>query len=161
MMNSIYKVLTPVGQFDAVFSENEDVSIEYVGDESAIQFFKDWLLLNQVSGDHGHLLDVQNLTPVDLYGFCQPTRSDIEVIPPFDDLLAFAESDFVDNQNNEEGDEMEGEMAIDSADGIYLDKDKKVISATLQLFKAFKQFLNRIKNPQEFRKECQISMELA
>ena len=93
MMNSVYKVFTPAGQFDAIFAEDEDIPIEYSGDELAISFFKDWLFINQVSGEHGHLLDSQNLTPRELYGFCQPRGDVIEVMPPFEDLLAYIQED--------------------------------------------------------------------
>ena len=93
MMNSTYKVFTPVGQFDAIFAEDENIPIEYSGDELAISFFKDWLFINQVSVEHGNLLDSQNLTPRELYGFCQTPESGIEVIPPFEDLIAYTQED--------------------------------------------------------------------
>lgn len=148
MMNSTYKVLTPAGQFDAVFAEDEDTQIEYAGDEVAIQFFKNWLLLNQISGEHGHLLDSGNLTPGDLYGFCQSSESGIEVMPPFEDLLAYTQEDTTDQVKNadektQEGDYMEVSMVNDDValDGAYTDADKSAISATLQLFKAFKNFI--------------------
>ena len=111
MMNSTYKVLTPAGQFDAVFAEDEDIPIEYSGDELAIRFFKDWLFINQVSGEHGHLLDSQNLTPSELYGFCQPPESGIEVMPPFEDLLAYIQEDAVNPvEDNDEQPQEENTM---------------------------------------------------
>ncbi|PSJ15983.1 DUF2958 domain-containing protein [Nitrosomonas supralitoralis] len=93
MTNSVYKVLTPAGQFDAIFAEDEDIPIEYSGDELAICFFKDWLFINQISGSQGYLLDSDKLTPADLYGFCQPLNSGIEVIPPFDDFMSYTQED--------------------------------------------------------------------
>lgn len=126
MTNSIYKVLTPAGQFDAIFAEDEDIHIEYSGDEWAINFFKDWLFINQISGEHGLLLDSQNLTPRELYGFCQSPESGIEVMPPFEDLLAYIQEDAAnpveddDEQPQEEGAMQTNDMVTDNLlDGVY------------------------------------------
>lgn len=148
MINSTYKVLTPAGQFDAVFAEDEDIPIEYSGDEVAITFFKNWLFINQVSGEHGHLLDSQSLTPNDLYGFCQPPESGIEVMPPFEDLLAYIQEDAAnpvednDEQPQEENTMQANDMVTDnSLDGVYTDADKEAIAATNQLIKYFRDFI--------------------
>lgn len=147
-MNSTYKVLTPAGQFDAVFAEDEDIPVEYIGDEVAIQFFKDWLLLNQRSGEHGHLLDSRNLTPVDLYGFCQSSESCVDVMPPFEDLLAYIQEDAANqveetDEKPQEGDDMQVSTVNDDAalDGVYTDADKEAIAATNQLIKYFREFI--------------------
>ncbi|PSJ15980.1 DUF2958 domain-containing protein [Nitrosomonas supralitoralis] len=134
MMNSVYKVLTPAGKFDAIFAEDEDIPIEYSGDELAIDFFKDWLFINQISGSQGHLLDSDQLTPADLYGFCQPLNSGIEVIPPFDDFMSYMQEDIA-MQNDDELAESE------ILDGVYSDSDKKSIVATNQLIKFFREFI--------------------
>lgn len=134
MMSSVYKVLTPAGQFDAIFVEDEDIPIEYSGDELAIDFFKDWLLINQISGEHGHLLDSLKLTPNDLYGFCQPLDSGIEVIPPFDDFMSYTQEDSA----------MQNDEAVAESEvlgGVYSDADKKSIAATNQLIKYFREFI--------------------
>ncbi|WP_292992642.1 hypothetical protein [Nitrosomonas sp.] len=149
MMNSIYKVLTPAGQFDAIFAEDEDIPIEYSGDELAISFFKDWLFINQVSGEHGHLLDSKNLTPRELYGFCQPRGGVIEVIPPFEDFLAYIQEDAAnpvednDEQLQEENTMQANDMVNNdsSLDGVYTDADKEAIAATNQLIKYFRDFI--------------------
>ncbi|MGZ8220082.1 MAG: hypothetical protein ACXWT0_00390 [Methylobacter sp.] len=91
---SIYQVLTPAGVFQSVFGE-EDTPVEYRGDEAAIQFFKNWLALNQISGEHGIMLSESNLEPDELYGFCQPDGSGITVIPPFDDLLMYEQQEAI------------------------------------------------------------------
>ena len=150
MAGSVYTVLTMAGKFEAIFSADEDVPVAYVGDEAPIEFFKDWLLLNQISGEHGHLLNAQNLTPRELYGFCQPPDSGIEVIPPFDDFLLYIQEDAANQieyneKQPEELSAMETEIVIgsdDVLDGAYSDADKTAISATLQLFKAFKSFID-------------------
>ena len=150
MAGSVYTVLTMAGKFEAIFSADEDVPVAYVGDEAPIEFFKDWLLLNQISGEHGHLLNAQNLTPRELYGFCQPPDSGIEVIPPFDDFLSYIQEDAANQieyneKQPEELSAMETEIVIgsdDVLDGAYSDADKTAISATLQLFKAFKSFID-------------------
>lgn len=148
MMNSIYKVLTPAGQFDAIFAEEEDIPIEYSGDELAITFFKNWLFINQISGEHGHLLDSQNLTPSELYGFCQPRGGVIEVIPLLEDLLAYIQEDAAnpvednDEQPQEENTMQANDMVTDnSLDGVYTDADKEAIAATNQLIKYFRDFI--------------------
>jgi len=148
MMNSTYKVFTPAGQFDAIFAEDEDIPIEYSGDELAISFFKDWLFINQVSGEHGHLLDSQNLTPRELYGFCQPPGGVIEVIPPFDDLLAYLQEDATNpvednDEQPQEGNTMQADDMVtdNSLDGAYTDADKNAIAATNQLIKYFRDFI--------------------
>lgn len=134
MMNSVYKVFTPAGQFDAVFAEDEDIPIEYSGDELAISFFKDWLFINQVSGEHGHLLDCQHLTPRELYGFCQPPKSGIEVIPPFEDLLAYIQEDAA-NQDEDNIEQLQEESAMQNTvttdSAITDDAVKNMADATL------------------------------
>ncbi|MBY0475383.1 MAG: DUF2958 domain-containing protein [Nitrosomonas sp.] len=134
MMNNVYKVLTPAGHFDAIFAEDEDITIEYSGDELAISFFKDWLFINQISGSQGYLLDSDKLTPADLYGFCQPLNSGIEVIPPFDDFMSYTQEDIA----------MQTDKAVAESkilDGVYSDADKKSIAATNQLIKFFREFI--------------------
>lgn len=134
MISSVYKVLTPAGQFDAIFAEDEDIPIEYSGNELAIGFFKDWLFINQISGEHGHLLDSLKLTPNDLYGFCQPLNSGIEVIPPLDDFMSYTQED-----SAMQNDEAVAESEV--LDGVYSDADKKSIAATNQLIKFFREFI--------------------
>ncbi|AEJ01298.1 hypothetical protein Nit79A3_1466 [Nitrosomonas sp. Is79A3] len=134
MMNSVYKVFTPAGQFDAIFAEDEDIPLEYSGDEPAISFFKDWLFINQVSGEHGHLLDSENLTPRDLYGFCQPRGGVIEVMPPFEDLLAYIQEDAA-NQAEDNFEQLQEENTMHTLitnDSAILDDVVKIIGdATL------------------------------
>jgi hypothetical protein len=97
---TIYQVLTPAGAFDVAFGDDESPYTEYRGNDTAIQFFKNYLVINQVSGEHGHLLIADNLEPDDLYGFCQPTGSGISVLPPFDDLLAYAQEEAINDQES-------------------------------------------------------------
>lgn len=133
MMNNTYKVLTPPGQFDAIFAEDEDIPIEYSGDERAIGFFKDWLFVNQVSGEHGHLLDSQNLTPRELYGFCQPPESGIEVIPPFEDLLAYIQEDAANPaEDNDEQPQEENTMRnMVTDDSAIINEVENIVDITL------------------------------
>ena len=176
MMNSVYKVFTPAGQFDAIFVEDEDIPIEYSGDEPAISFFKDWLFINQVSGEHGHLLDSQNLTPRELYGFCQPRGGVIEVMPPFEDLLAYiqeevanqAEDNFeqlqeentmqtmITNDSAISGDVVKniGDATLDSISGIEkikLIKEVGSIRANLQTVQSGLEKLKMVKRIKEIR----------
>lgn len=182
MMNSTYKVFTPAGQFDAIFAEDEDTPIEYSGDELAISFFKDWLFINQVSGEHGHLLDSQNLTPRELYGFCQPPESGIEVIPPFEDLLAYTQEDSAnpvednDEQTQEENtmqtmitndsaivDDVVkniGDVILDSLSGIEkikLIKEAGSIRSNLQTVQSGMEKLKMVKRINEIRKILGVS----
>jgi hypothetical protein len=94
---SIYRVITPSGVFEAVWGE-EPLPIEYRGDPVAILNFKNFLALNHVSGEHGILLNEANLTPDELYNFCQPTGSGIIVIPPLDDMIAYDQEERLLNQ---------------------------------------------------------------
>ncbi|MFA5920125.1 MAG: hypothetical protein WC856_02390 [Methylococcaceae bacterium] len=101
---STYKVITPSGVFDAVWGEYP-LPVEYHGNPAAIQHFKNFLALNHVSGEHGILLNEKTLEPNELYGFCQPTGSGITVIPPLDDLIAYAREDReLDQQDDESND---------------------------------------------------------
>lgn len=94
------------------------------------------------------MLDSQNLTARELYGFCQPPESDIEVIPPFDDLLAYTQEDAAnpvednDEQLQEENAMQSNDMVTDNTlDGAYTDADRGVIAATNQLIKYFRDFI--------------------
>jgi hypothetical protein len=115
---SVYKVITPAGVFDAVFGE-DDVPVFYQGDDAAIQFFKNWLSLNQISGEHGVLINAARITPNELHGFCQPPDSGITVVPPLDDALDFAEQDEMESDDSEGNEVMlKNESALDSVTGI-------------------------------------------
>lgn len=102
MTETIYQVLTPAGHFQVAFGDDETQITEYRGDDLAIQFFKDWLLLNQVSGQDGWRISADSLDPSDLYGFCQPPDSGITVLPPFEDLISYALDDQPDEQEQED-----------------------------------------------------------
>ena len=97
MSDSIYQVFVPAGVFQAVFDDDES-PVEYRGDTLAIQYFKDWLLLNQVSGYQGIRINPENLTPEELYGFCQPTGSGNMIMPPFNDLIGFIADEQADKE---------------------------------------------------------------
>lgn len=115
---SVYKVITPSGVFDAVFG-GDDAPVLYQGDDAAIQFFQNWVSLNQVSGEHGILINADRITPIELYGFCQPPGSGITVVPPLEDALHFAEQDENEFDDSEGGEVMlKNESALDSATGI-------------------------------------------
>jgi hypothetical protein len=107
MNENIYSVFTPAGKFEAVFGE-EYTPVEYRGDDAAIQFFKDFIELNMISGEHGHRISYNTLEPDELYGFCQPNGSGITVIPPFDDMLANAREEIMEQ-------EQLNDSALDSA----------------------------------------------
>jgi hypothetical protein len=135
---SIYQVLTPFGAFEAIFGE-EDTPVEYRGNEPAIQFFKDYLIVNQLSGEHGNLLNPDRMEPDELYGFCQPEGSGISVMPPFDDLLAYAEEDAADNEekrdyNHEEINQpiLDSTMQISGIEKVKLAKELNGIRGTIQ-----------------------------
>lgn len=107
---NVYQVLTPAGGFNAVY-DNEESPVEYQGDDLAISFFKNWVEINQVSGEHGHLLDSNNIQPFELYGFCQPKDSGIIVIPPFDELMDIGIENKFSEQSNEEKEPKEMEQS--------------------------------------------------
>ena len=101
-----YQVITPAGGFDAIYDDESPV--EYQGDDLAISFFKNWVEVSQISGEHGHLLDSNNIQPFELYGFCQPEGSGIIVLPPFDELLEIeSENTFLEQEDIDKESEME------------------------------------------------------
>ena len=105
-MHSEYLVITPAGKFTADFLEH---SVEYSGDDEAIEYFRQHLLLDFVSGNDGHRLSPENIQPFDLWGFCQSDT--IMVIPPADDAMAYAAY-----EQAQESDEMNPILdAVDSA----------------------------------------------
>ncbi|WP_293006019.1 DUF2958 domain-containing protein [Nitrosomonas sp.] len=168
MMNSVYKVLTPAGQFDAIFAEDKDIPIEYSGDELAIGFFKDWLFVNQISGEHGHLLDSLKLTPNDLYGFCQPLNSGIEVIPPFDDFMSYTQEDIAMPRDEFDSaiinDEVRNiaDMLLDGISGIEkikLIKEAGSIRVNLQTVQSGMEKLRMVKRIKEIRDALGVKTE--
>lgn len=92
MTDSIYQVITPAGQFQVIFDDEDNPAI-YQGDPSVIQHFKNWLLLEQISGFNGARITPDDITPDELYGFCQPNGSGNVILPPLDDLIAFSQED--------------------------------------------------------------------
>jgi len=88
MNESIYKVMTPVGGFDAAFGE-EDTPVVFSGSEIAVTFFKSYLDNNFVTDSTGTGISDKNLEPDSLYYFCQSEESGILVIPPLDHLLDY------------------------------------------------------------------------
>ena len=93
-MTTIYKAVTPFGEFQAEWGEDEESRVEYSGNAEAIAFFKAFLDLNSLSGFGGALIQFDTLEPADLYGFCQSEKAGISVIPTMDDLMSeFKEKD--------------------------------------------------------------------
>ncbi|MCA9422205.1 MAG: DUF2958 domain-containing protein [Nitrospira sp.] len=142
MSESIYHVITHAGAFDAIY-DDEESPVKYQGSEIAISLFKSWVEINQISGEHGHLLDSNNIQPFELYGFCQPEGSGIIVLPPFDDLMEYeAENALLEQEAKEKESEMEQPSIVyDAAGGVYLDLDKNAVSATADLLKYFRDFI--------------------
>lgn len=88
MITTQQLVVTPSGQFTAMWDENEDLPVSYAGDDDAIAFFKAHLALNLPTGRTGALLKFDTLEPDDLYGFGQSQEFGILVLPEPDDMLA-------------------------------------------------------------------------
>lgn len=86
-MTTNYTVLTPYGTFDATWREDEDVLVQYSGNQEAIDFFKDFLDVEMVTGAGGRRLNFNSLEPSDMYGFCQSEKYGIVVMPSAEDLL--------------------------------------------------------------------------
>jgi hypothetical protein len=85
-ITTVYRVLTPHGGFEAQWDEDEEIPVAYVGDESAIAFFKSFLDLNPISARGGSLVQFAALQPGDM-AFCQNAQYGIKVIEPLDDLI--------------------------------------------------------------------------
>lgn len=88
MIGTRYTVLTPHGEFEALWDEDERVPVQYEGSEQAIAFFKAYMELTSVSGRGGALLNFDNLEPADLYGFCQSDEYSIAVLPEADEAVS-------------------------------------------------------------------------
>lgn len=88
MISTKYTVITPVGWFEAIWDDDEDVPVRYEGGQEAQEYFRAYLALNLISGRNGALLRMERMEPVDLYGFCQSEEYSITVMPDFDGLVA-------------------------------------------------------------------------
>lgn len=87
-MSTEYTVATPLGLFVVTWPEEEDAQPRYSGGYEAIEFFKEYLSLEQVTGRGGSLLTLEGMEPADLYGFCESKEYGIQVMPELDDVLA-------------------------------------------------------------------------
>lgn len=81
-----YTVLTPYGAFDAVWSEDADEPVQYSGHQEAMDFFKNFLDIDMVTGAGGRRLNFNSLEPSDMYDFCQSEKYGIVVMPSAEDL---------------------------------------------------------------------------
>lgn len=88
MITTQYTVTTPYGTFVAMWDENEEIPVVYSGNEEAVAFFKSFLALKTITGQHGSILTFEDMEPADLYGFCQFREYGILVFPEVDDLLS-------------------------------------------------------------------------
>lgn len=103
MISTQYTVVTPRGRFVALWDDDEDVPVEYVGSADAIAYVKTCLELRAVSGRRGTILAFESLEPADLYGFCQSKEFGILVLPEADDLVSLlAEADADSHARSEE-----------------------------------------------------------
>lgn len=98
MIATEYTVLTPHGQFTAMWDENEDVPVVYAGGADAVAYVRAFIELNSVSGPNGALLAFDHLEPEDLYGFCQSREYGIVVLPEPDDMLAMVMEEAQDDE---------------------------------------------------------------
>lgn len=76
-----HDVITPHGAFQAIWPTDPEAPVEYRGDAGAIAYFRQFLQLEQVSGEAGALIDPDRLEPSDLVGFCQSPEYGIRVVP--------------------------------------------------------------------------------
>lgn len=88
MIATEYTVLTPCGSFRAQWDDDEEVPVQYAGDTDALDFFRLNLSLNLTTGTGGRLINIDNLEPDELLGFCQDPQAGIVVLPGAQDLLA-------------------------------------------------------------------------
>ncbi|SFL24002.1 Protein of unknown function [Nitrosomonas aestuarii] len=148
-----YQIITPAGAFSAVFDDKES-PVKYQGDELAIAFFKNWVDINQINGEHGHLLDSNDVQPFELYGFCQPEGSGIIVLPPFDDLMDFEAENKINEQDTKESDDMQNNITLDAVSGtekLRLAREAGDIRATLSAAKSGLEKLKLVKRIKEIR----------
>jgi hypothetical protein len=87
MITTEQTVVTPHGTFVAMWDEDENIPVAYRGNQSAVDYVRSYMALNVVSGRNGAILDLDNLEPADLYGFCQSQEYGIVVIQDPDDVF--------------------------------------------------------------------------
>lgn len=80
MNNVAFKVFTPSGVFEARWDDLESSRAQYVGEEAAIEFFKDFMMVNMVTGHHGHRLSFDNVGAYNFYWFCKPAAKDYGIL---------------------------------------------------------------------------------
>ncbi|SEN75387.1 DUF2958 domain-containing protein, partial [Nitrosomonas marina] len=157
MSESIYHVITPAGVFDAIYDDEESPA-KYQGDELAISFFKNWVEINQISGEHGHLLDSNNIQPFELYGFCQPAGSGIIVIPPFDDLVAVMVEDSLEEQDS--GEQAGMDITYDAVGGtekLELVRELGKVRSSIESATSGMEKLKLVKRVKEIRELLKVS----
>ena len=81
MISTSSIVMTPKGSFLAQWDEDEDALVQYVGDGEAIDYFREYLALEMVSGTNGLRLSADYIEPAELEGFCQSEKYGISVMP--------------------------------------------------------------------------------
>lgn len=74
-----YLVRTEAGEFTVNFGEEDGDRTTYEGDEGAIKYFKNRLLFNFVSGEDGHSINPDFVSPYDFWAYCQTDT--IRIIP--------------------------------------------------------------------------------
>lgn len=86
-------VFTPVGQFSATWSEDPDDPVAYSGNQSAMDYVRNYIDTQMVTGNLGERLFFDSLEPAELYGFCQSVEWGIQVMPEFNDLIQYSQDD--------------------------------------------------------------------
>lgn len=88
MITTEQTVITPHGSFVAMWDEDESVPVVYRGDQSAVEYVRAYMALKVVTGRGGSVLDLDNLEPADLHGFCQSKEFGILVMQSPEDFIA-------------------------------------------------------------------------
>ena len=88
MIQTEQTVITPHGQFVAMWDEDENIPVAYRGDAAALAFFNAYLDQRLVTGRNGLRLAFRNLEPADLVGFCQSREYGITVLEDPADFIA-------------------------------------------------------------------------
>jgi hypothetical protein len=82
-----YTVITLAGNLTATWDDDsEDSQVVYTGSDAAKLALRMHIETGHIVNGTGELLNIDNLDPNDLYGFCQSDEKGILILPNRDDL---------------------------------------------------------------------------
>lgn len=81
MIATRYMVITPSGNFEAQWDDDELAPVRYEGSRKGQLYLEDFLAFTMATGRRGQRLNAKTLEPDDLLSFCQSAEYGIRVLP--------------------------------------------------------------------------------